>query len=141
MPTFEEALRASLEGVDRGFRSAEADLRQQVNSASQVVAKLTGQRAYLELLKEDERPSGTFFTLRLVFNKRYYEVAAFQILAKGYPIRGGRSVSSLVEGAYETNLLDRPGLEEYFVNMASNPESPLVLRIALLLRNPETNGG
>jgi hypothetical protein len=139
MTTFEEALKASVLGVEEGFRGAEADLRREVNTANEAVSRLTNQRAVLDLRKADERPSGTYFEMRMVFSqaKSYYEVAAFFLTSRGYPLKAGRSVSLLCEGEYEIEIPDAQELKKYFVTMASNPDSPLVLRIALLLRNGE----
>src|SRR6266704_3129032 len=100
MPTFEEALKASLQGLDSGFRVAEGDLRQECAAASEAVGRLTNRRAKLELQKLDERPSGVYFDLRLVFSNRFFQIAGFFVSAKGYPIKTGRSIELLMEGEY-----------------------------------------
>lgn len=139
--SFEEALKASVQGVDQGFRAAVADLQREVGNASDAVSKLTGQRARLELKKNDERPSGTYFDMCMSFYKTYYDVSAFFVSANGYPIRAGRSVMLLAGGEYEIEIADAQELHKYFVDMASNPDSPLVLRIVLLLRERTADTG
>jgi hypothetical protein len=140
--SFEEALKTSVLGVDQGFRDAVTDLRQEVSAASAAVSKLTNQQASLELRKNDEQPLGTYFDMRMNFSpvnsnsRRYYDVSAFFISAKGYPIKAGCSVSVLAGGEYEIEIPDVSQLKKYFVDMASNPDSSLVLRLALLLRAP-----
>ena len=86
MPTFEEALKGALQGLDQGFRSAEADLWKEVAAASEGVAKLTNQVAKLDMRKSLEVPTGTYYDLRMLFSKRFFDVGSFFIPARGYPI-------------------------------------------------------
>ena len=138
MSSFEEALTVSVQGVDQGFRAAESDLRREVSTASDAVSKLTNQRARLELRKNYQRPSGTYFDMPMLFSKSNFDIAAFFISANGYPIRAGGSVRVLAGGEYEIEIPDAKALNKYFVDMASNPDSPLVLRMVLLLRQGGT---
>ena len=47
----------------------------------------------------------------------------------------------LAGGEYEIEIADAQELHKYFVDMASNPDSPLVLRIVLLLRERTADTG
>jgi hypothetical protein len=137
MSTFEEALRASVQGVDQGFRRAESDLREETAIASEAVLALTAQQAWLELVKFVERPTDTSFDLRLRFSKTYFQVGGFLLNSKGYPIRAGRTVELIASGEFEAVLRNREELHTYFIGIASNPDSPLVLRMVLLTRDPK----
>jgi len=134
MPTFEEALRATVSRVSDAYQKAETDLKREVEAAALAVAKMSNHKAVLDLRKESERKGTTYFSLRLYAKPEYYTLTAFAVPGFGYPIRAGDEENILYDNSYLAVLDNAQELHDYFVTLASNPDSALVLRLAMLLR-------
>ena len=132
MADFQAALQATLLGVNQAFASADADLHQEVVSASKAVATITNGIASLQLQPTRESEAGIQYALVLSANGEDAPLFYFTVPTQGYPIY--TSATPTVAGE---PLQNRQGLSDVFAQMAANPDSPLVRRLAFLLRKPE----
>ncbi len=136
MPNFEEALKSSLLGVNEKFRHADADLHEEVNGASMVIEKLTDGKIRLTLSRRKEDSEGVFYVLRIEPGNKYgEEVGGIKVSSSGYPLGvAARATDVTADENYLFCLKDRPAIGKYFAELASNPDSPLVKKLAFLLR-------
>ena len=132
MPSLEDALSATLLGMNREFERADRDLHEEVNLASQVLQRLSSGLASLELLKVQESEDGIVYRLRLRGEDYGEDIGAIRVPAKGYPLIAAGSWASIA--IQSPNLEDRAALSAYFAAMGSNPDSPLVVKTAYLMR-------
>ena len=132
MPSLEDALSATLLGINRDFERADRDLHEEVNLASQVLQRLSNGLASLELVKVEESERGMVYMLRLLGEGYGEEIGAFRVPARGYPLIAAGSRGSIANQS--PNLDDRAALSAYFAGMGSNPDSPLVVKAAYLMR-------
>src|SRR5438477_142585 len=88
MPTFEEALKATLFGLNDAFKKADADLHQEVAAAAQAIGRLSGGIAVLELVPHSESAAGVWYTLvlRATNPSATVPLATFLVKAQGYPV-------------------------------------------------------
>ena len=138
MPSFEEILKKSVTGVSESRKAAEADLYEAVAIASESVEKIAA--AKLTLTQADDDADATWFNLVLETPTEFYEIASFRLSGNGYPIKAGRSIEALQRGRYEAAAKDKDELTGYFVRLAEDPNSRLVLRLVFLLRGENSEG-
>jgi hypothetical protein len=139
MPSFEEALKNTLLGINKGFEIADADLHQEVASAALALGRLTDGALVLALAPHQESDKGIEY--RLLLTGENYEVTLgfFLVGSIGYPIRYAGNQGGLNMGG-EPAASDRTALASFFSSMASNPDSPLVRHLAFFLRRKKTPG-
>jgi hypothetical protein len=124
MSDFQTALERTLGTVTEAFATADADLHQEVASASKAVSALTRGKATLELEPAHEDENTLIYWLTLKAGEFIQaRLAQLVVPIKGYPI--------VTEGEQFTN---RQALAAFLASMAANPDSPLVRHLALLLR-------
>jgi hypothetical protein len=138
MPNFEDALRANLLGMNAKLEAVDNDLHQEVAFASEGVKRVTSGKLQLLLEPLSENDEGIRYNLLLCDETHDYSdsVATFEVRVNGYPIRaapGSRYHQVIFLGKW-TEINDRKGLADYFSQMASNPDSALVQKIAFLIR-------
>jgi hypothetical protein len=122
MSDFQTALLETLKGVNKAFQAADADLHEEVATASKAVANVTDGKAILELVVFDEHEAGVVYNLTLTAGEQKLPLVSFEIPRKGYPVKGPRPIPN------------REELARTFADMATNPDSPLVTKLAFLLR-------
>jgi hypothetical protein len=133
--SLEEMLRSSLEGVNRAFQEADKALHAEVSSTNIALAKISGGtlQVKLHLFREDEE--GLSYRFLLETNKaRGVPLGAFRVSLKGFPILFGQDLASVERGDYSEAIGDSSQLMAFFHNMASNPDSPLIQKVAYLMR-------
>jgi hypothetical protein len=131
MSDFQTALERSLTSVTEAFASADADLHQEVASASKAVSSLTQGKATLELAPLSEDENWIVYKLTLKAGDRIQaRLADFTVPTKGYPIQSGPQ-----------QFKNRQELAALLASMAANPDSPLVRHLALFLRWGKRSGG
>jgi hypothetical protein len=137
MPTFEELLAASLGGVNASFQRTVAELHEEIAKASQVIARLSDGKAELMLNKRLETESSVCYEMYLKTVPNAVDLGvAFWIDTKGYPIRTA-SLAQLhrpVDRAQARELTSREDVRTLLDELASNPDSPLVIKLAFFLR-------
>ena len=139
MPSFEELLRASLQGVNVRSEAADRDLHKEVASAAQVIEKITGGKATLRLDAVHEGEPHVY-ALLLGQEGSFEEILGFKLDARGYPIRAQpRAVWLLEQDAGDSGktIGNKEELGKLFAEMASNPDSPLVVKLAFLMRRAQ----
>ena len=123
MSNFQTVLQETLKGINKAFQVADADLHEEVAVASKAVANVTDGKGALELVVIGEDESGLSYNLMLTTEEKKLQLGSFHVPRKGYPI-----ITS--HGAIPA----RQELAGLFANMATNPDSPLVTKLAFLLR-------
>jgi hypothetical protein len=137
--SFEELLRASLEGVNARFTVAEDDLIREAAEAAQGVERLTDGKATLTLQRIDETPKGVFYGLLLGPRGAGREIMAFRLHPAGYPIMVAGNSADIPERSWR-QIDDRSKLSGLFSELASAPGSPVVVGVAYLLRRKSRKG-
>jgi hypothetical protein len=138
MPTFEEMLKAALSGYEANNRAADLDLHHQVAEAAKAVEAISDGRASLSLVRQKETENHTVYSLVLT-NEQIHsqqELMAFRVSARGYPIDVAPGAELLLKGpsSEAEQVNDRDQLETLFADLASNPDSSLVVTLAYILR-------
>lgn len=139
MASFGEALKKALAGMSNDFVTARNDLVEEVADVSKQVEELTlGKvKLALELQREDE--DGAILSLVMLNEEGLHqEVTGFSVRLSGYPIISAptRMLKMRVEGlAKSTPIQNRQGIREFFTQLASDRNSPLVRKLAFVLRN------
>jgi len=133
--SLEEMLRSSLEGVNRAFQEADKALHSEVSSTNDALAKISGGvvQAKLDLFREDEDGLSYRFLLE-AGRGRTVPLGAFRVSLKGFPILFGPDVTSVERGDFLEAIGDPSQLMAFFHKMASNPDSPLIQKVAYLMR-------
>jgi hypothetical protein len=131
MPSFEEALKTTLHLVHDGFERADTDLHHEVAAAARDLGKLTQGAATMMLRKTLEGEKGVRYELVLSGNGVEASVGTFFVPARGYPILCESANLSSSEGL---TCNDKQALAEYFIRLASNPDSGLVTQTAYIMR-------
>ncbi len=132
--SLEEVLRSSLEGVNREFQEADKALHAEVTTTSDALSKITngGVQANISLAVEQE--NGVVYSFYVQAKAFRIQIGAFRVTVKGFPIIFGQDPDSIARGQNLAEFRDRSQLREFFQNMASNPDSPLVQKTAYLMR-------
>ena len=144
MPQFEEALKATLLGMNDAFGQADADLHRAVASADQVVGRVSDGAANLRLWKHEENTGGVIYRLALVSADKRIKIqpvlGAFLVRSQGYPVLAAPDEESLrtPEGV---QLKDNGQINNYLAEMAANPDSPLVQHLAFFMRRRRSANG
>jgi hypothetical protein len=125
MTEFQTTLERTLQSVSKAFALADADLHHEVVSASQAVQNVTGGRARLELVPQQESDRGFEYALVLNAGGEDTPLLHFTVPLEGYPIR-----------TEDGELQNREEVARAFASMASRPSSPLVKKLTFLLLNP-----
>jgi hypothetical protein len=134
MSTFEESLKKAVIGLSESYETAEKDLFEETTIASESVERVTGGRAVLALRKGKATPEQTQYTLYVMGGHQMSEIATFAISASGYPIKVVSERVMLSIAVYDAVLENRKDIEKYYDQLASSPDSRLILRIAFLSR-------
>ena len=131
MTDFSERLKRSLTGVNAAFDAADADLHAVIAEAARGVQENTNGKATLALdvKKDDDR--GTVYALVLDTRDDKQELVRITVQRGGYPIL---FTSESLESSRGVKVTNRTELEEEVTAMASNPDSPLVVKLAFLMR-------
>jgi hypothetical protein len=141
MSSFEDALRQAVSGIEKGLQEAEADLLAAVVPAAQDVERISNGAAKLQLVPVSDDPEdGKLFDLVLSRRKGqgYWGVAAFLLSPRGYPVKAGRTSVYLKMNNFEALIQNKDGLAKYLLELASNRDSALVLRLAFLMRQDQS---
>lgn len=136
MSVFEEALRKTVEGVDKGFRAAHDDLQEAVGQLSVAVSGMLD-TAQLALSRVGDANDDTYYDLDLYVGKHIFEIASFRLSPQGYPIVASKSSVQLRNGMFEARLSSKDAITQYLLKLTQNPDSALVLRLTMMLRERE----
>ncbi len=137
--TLEDLLRSSIEGVNREFEEADRALHDEVTSAGQALGKISGGDLLLRLDLAAEDQDNIVYRF-FVNSKRSggANLGAFLVGLKGFPIFFGEDVESVQRavrsGLVAGKIANHAELRAFFHKMASNPDSPLVQKVAYLMR-------
>jgi hypothetical protein len=138
MPGFTEVLRNTVSGMNESFQDARRDLNQIVSEVSASVAEILGRSdARLELVKAGDVPEVSY-NLSLVVGDQSIPLGTYSLSASGYPIAQLSHVNaswpSMAVHARRT-FKQCSELENHFREMLADPNSPLVVHLAFLLRS------
>jgi hypothetical protein len=135
MADFESLLKQSLSGATDAYQAALLDLNEEVAQLGQAVSNVTHLPYSLKLERISERFDGTAFDLCMGSEQDKFSVCAFFLPSRGYPISVGVTVTphGVLGGAIKP-LNNKGELTQFLSDLVSNPDSPLVLRIAFFLR-------
>jgi hypothetical protein len=129
--TFEEALKATLLGINESFEKADADLHREVAAAAQSLAKITQGAATMQLTKSFETADWIRYKLYVTGMNNEFHIAGFLVSARGYPIK----ITSADESGPPLAVCTvREELTNYFAQLASNPDSTLITAAAYIMR-------
>lgn len=137
MPSFEEQLVTTLSGLNKRFEQASTDLHDEISNAAQSIKKISNGEVDLVLDRSFETEQFVIYSLLLRKAESSHSLSiGFLIDTRGYPIKTGPD-STLRDDASRPNvekLKDQKALQEFVMRLASNPDSPLVVKLAFLLR-------
>jgi hypothetical protein len=137
--SLEELLRSSLEGVNRTFQEADQALHAEIATANDALSKISGGSIELKLHPAHEDDSGVVYILNVQAKKAAVgNLGYFGVGQKGYPIVVGSSLPPVALGQ-GLRINDRTALQAHFHEMASNPDSPLVQKVAFLMRKKQAS--
>jgi hypothetical protein len=135
MIDFEQALKEVILGKNEKFLVADSDLHTEVAAASQALGRISKGKASLVLEPVQESEEGITYRLMLTAKDYADEVGAFTVPSDGYPIIAVPTVQPYhAEQEKKNPLNNKEALRGYFVSMASNPDSPLVMKLAFVIR-------
>jgi hypothetical protein len=135
--SLEELFRSSLEGVNRAFLEADAALHAEVASASDALSKISEGAIQVKLDLQTEDEDGVTYGLYLDKKKAStlrVRLGFFRVSQKGYPMLFSQSTLSFERDPAVQQIPDFQKLKAFFHDMASNPDSPLVQKVAYLMR-------
>jgi len=133
--SLEELLRSSLEGVNREFQEADQALHSEVVRTSDALSKITEGvvQVKLGLISEDE--NGIIYSFSIDAKKSNHALlGVFLVSVKGFPIMFGPDAKLVKRGEDSVTIRDLSQLRDFFHNMASNPDSPLIQKVAYVMR-------
>jgi hypothetical protein len=136
--SLEELLKTSLEGVNRAFQDADQALHAEVASASDALSKISDGTIQVKLEPAAESQDGAI-TYSFVVDKEKTtrdRLGWFRVTPKGYPILYSQNQMYLETGPRES-ISDGPKLKAFFHQMASNPDSSLIQKVAYLMRKKQ----
>jgi hypothetical protein len=108
-------------------------LHAEVASASDALSKISAGAIQVTLAPHIEAEDGVTYRLHVETNNAVAtHLGFFRVSQKGYPILFSQIDGSLVHQAQEFS--DRTKLKTFFYDMASNPDSPLIQKVAYLMR-------
>jgi hypothetical protein len=128
MPNYEEALRNALTALHGDFERADTDLHQEVAAAARALQSITQGIVTLKLVKLDEGETGRRYKLVVSGRAVDADIEVFHVPPRGYPI----TVSGVA-----LRCKDKQALAEYFSQLASNPDSKLVIQAAYIMRKKD----
>jgi hypothetical protein len=131
-------LKKSVTGVSESRQVADKDLDGEIDSASEAVQRITNGIASLMAQTYPDEEDGGFVDLVLATKRMKYDIATFLVAPNGYPVKVGSSKVAIEQGRYYESLRTREELKKYFIKLASNDSSRLVLRIAQILRTAKS---
>ena len=138
MASFEEALKQTLLGINKGFEVADADLHAEVAAAAQALGRITGGGITMLLSPLKESEKGAEYRLQIGGQGYEATLGVFLVSGVGYPIVFAEDWSRLAVGG-GVQLADRSALASFFSSMASNPDSPLIRHLAFVLRRKKSS--
>jgi hypothetical protein len=125
MTSFEESLKAAIQGINSNLEVVENDLHEVVTEAASGIQHVSKGRAQLALSKMAETPDFVQYVLQLVSKvTQPVQLLQFNISRKGYPITGSHGL----------NIQNKEELKKVIADMGTNPDSPLVVHLAYILR-------
>lgn len=138
MASFAEELKKALANVSNDYLAARNDLLEEVVDASKQVEELTQGRVKLTLEKKQEDENGAILSLVMLNDQSApQEITGFKIGLGGYPIlvapwatlrMGIESLRGM------TKIPDKQGISAFMTQLASDRNSPLVRKLAFVLR-------
>jgi hypothetical protein len=146
---FDKLLQESLLGVNKAFEQADADLHELVAAASQALGRVSSGAVEMTLRKCSEGVDGVLYELRVEEATRYqsndaetFVVGAYQISARGYPVRSGTVERTPGRGLgpeqetfrSKSTLVGKTELQRHFEELMSNPDSPVIANAAFFMR-------
>jgi len=138
MPKFDDLLMATLKGVNQSHEAAVHALRQTVGALAQAVARVAGGRPIeLALYTREESTEGTVYSLSLQYGKERLHIEDIRVPVAGYPIAVGQYVGTFQEFTGRIWLQENADIEMHFEEMLRNPSSPLIVKLAYLVRKEE----
>jgi hypothetical protein len=140
MPTFEEALRNNIKGPPEAYRVADFDLHQEVLQASDATARVTDNAYRLSIVRVGSPTDGAAYVLVLEDTRslRTTPIDAFLVPMRGYPVFAVGHGGEQIDFRNGASLKDREAIHDYFNELAANPDSELVTRLAMQLVHPNT---
>jgi hypothetical protein len=124
MTSFEESLKAAIQGINASLEVVETDLHEVVTEAANGIQQVTNGVAQLVLVKTGESAEHVSYILQLVSTgNQPVQLLALTLTRRGYPIH-----------THSGPIQDKEGLKKIIAEMGTNPDSPLVVNLAFLLR-------
>jgi hypothetical protein len=138
MASFGEALQQALADLSKALLAAQDDLLEEVTDASKAVEQLTQGKVKLKLALNQENENGVVLSL-MMYNDQglNQEITAFRIGLGGYPIISAPSVMFPLTNSTPPESIKIPtreGIKQFFNQLASDRNSPLVRKLAFVLR-------
>jgi hypothetical protein len=136
MSDFVNMFKASLGKASQAFLSADKDLHDVITRAAEALLKVTNGAADMALGKINEGVDGVSYALSVQTEIDSFEVGGYFVSSKGYPVRYG----SIELGDFERVIkpsqvfANKDEIERHLESLVSNPDSPLIVRLAYMLR-------
>jgi hypothetical protein len=123
MTDFQKALETTIHGLNTAFKTADADLHEVVASAGLAVTRITDGKGTLQLVPKSEDEADIRY--QLVLSDSENELSLYEVIVstRGYPLQIGHF-----------RIANKQELSRVFEEMASNPDSPLVRKLAFWIR-------
>jgi hypothetical protein len=134
MSDLEEILKRTLGELTEGYKTATADLHDLAKRSSEAVLSITGLPVRLELNRARNFNTGTTYDLNITQGDVVHAIAGFIVPPTGYPISVGAATDENGQVKPSKKLQDKDSLTQWFADMLGSPKSPLVLRLAFMLR-------
>lgn len=135
--SLEDLLRSSIESVTKAFQEADLALHGEVANLSNAISRISNGTVTVGLEPVTEEESEVIYHLSVFGNGRREYLASFGVTPKGYPITYGQWWERQDGWVNPSELKDLSMLQACFQKMASNPDSPLVQKVAFLMRKGE----
>ena len=133
MPTLEEILKSRISGMNVNFEEARSSLVESVNELGVAVKAVSGNHEFriaTNIVHDDA--DGRIYGLILAHRSSNEMLQYFYIPVSGFPIYSGSSPKGAAE--MQNKIKDKETLKKYFEDMAGNVASPLLTKLAFLLR-------
>lgn len=142
MPDFDSLLHNSLATVNSGYLAAQGDLFKIVERLSESIQRQTGTNIYLGLNQQMADVKGTVFSLFVDVNPDDQQadrinIEHMKVQAKGYPVLLGSFRRPLLDFKASGSLETPEDLENHFVELLADADSPLIQAIGFALRQRE----
>jgi hypothetical protein len=128
MTSFTENLQATLEGVNARFQEAEHDLHEVVAEASLGIQAVTQGTEKVVLIKLREGTDAVNYTVRLETDgQQKADLLSYTLSRRGYPMNV----------PFIGVIQNKQELKKVFDEMATNPDSSLIVNLAFFMRQTQ----